>query len=119
MHRPKKIAFAHLSMLVSEPAIELAHMIKELAPGDLNYTWFVSGGSEAVESAVKLARQYFIERDGENSSKYVIIGRWNSFHGNTLGALAIGGRYFEKKALCSDAKGIPPYIYSLLLSLLL
>lgn len=93
----KKIAFAHLSMLVSEPAMELASMIKELAPGDLNYTWFVSGGSEAVESAIKLARQYFIERDGEGSSKYKIIGRWNSFHGNTLGALAVGGHIPRRK----------------------
>ncbi len=103
----KKIAFAHLSMLVSEPAIELAHMIKELAPGDLNYTWFVSGGSEAVESAVKLARQYFIERDGENSSKYVIIGRWNSFHGNTLGALAIGGHISRRKPYVPMLKEFP------------
>ncbi|MDK2871982.1 MAG: hypothetical protein PWQ16_1334 [bacterium] len=93
----RKIAFAHLSMLVSEPAIELASLIKELAPGDLNYTWFVSGGSEAVESAVKLARQYFLERDRNNTSKYKIIGRWNSFHGNTLGALAIGGHIPRRK----------------------
>ncbi|MCS7233669.1 MAG: aspartate aminotransferase family protein [Synergistetes bacterium] len=93
----QKIAFAHLSMLVSEPAIELALLLKDLAPGDLNYTWFVSGGSEAVESAIKLARQYFLERDSEKSSKYKIIGRWNSFHGNTLGALAIGGHISRRK----------------------
>lgn len=93
----KKISFAHLSMLVSEPAMELALLLKELAPGDLNYTWFVSGGSEAVESAIKLARQYFLDRDGEKSSKYKIIGRWNSFHGNTLGALAVGGHIPRRK----------------------
>lgn len=93
----RKITFAHLSMLVSEPAMELALILKDLAPGDLNYTWFVSGGSEAVESAIKLARQYFLERDGEKSAKYKIIGRWNSFHGNTLGALAVGGHIPRRK----------------------
>ncbi len=102
----KKLTFAHLSRFINEPALELASLLKRFAPGDLNYTWFVSGGSEAVESAVKLARQYFLERDGK-SSKYKVIGRWNSFHGNTLGAVAIGGNMPRRRPYIPMLKEFP------------
>ena len=69
-------------------AIELAHEVAQLAPGDLNRVFFVSGGSEAVESAWKLARQYHQAR-GER--RWKAIGRRVAYHGTTMGALSING----------------------------
>jgi adenosylmethionine-8-amino-7-oxononanoate aminotransferase len=69
-------------------AIELAHEVAQLAPGDLNRVFFVSGGSEAVESAWKLARQYHAAR-GER--RWKAIGRRTAYHGTTMGALSING----------------------------
>ncbi|MBM3673424.1 MAG: aspartate aminotransferase family protein [Actinobacteria bacterium] len=71
------------------PAIELAAKLAELAPGDLNRVFFTTGGSEAVESAWKLARQYF--RSIGQSQRYKVIARETAYHGTTLGALAITG----------------------------
>jgi adenosylmethionine-8-amino-7-oxononanoate aminotransferase len=71
-------------------AIELAAEIAELAPGDLNRVFFVSGGSEAVESAWKLARQYYYVRTGKHG-KYKAIARKVAYHGTTMGALSING----------------------------
>ncbi len=71
------------------PAIELAAKLAELAPGDLNRVFFTTGGSEAVESAWKLARQYHRAR-GEGQ-RYKVIARQIAYHGTTLGALAITG----------------------------
>ena len=73
----------------SPPTIEAASMIAELAPGDLNEVFFVSSGSEAVESALKLARSYHLAR-GEND-RYKVIAREWAYHGTTLGALAVTG----------------------------
>jgi adenosylmethionine-8-amino-7-oxononanoate aminotransferase len=73
-------------------AIELAAEVASLAPGDLNRVFFVSGGSEAVESAWKLAREYFLARDGRDTPhKYKAIAREVAYHGTTLGALSING----------------------------
>ena len=73
-------------------AIELASELASLAPGDLNRAFFCSGGSEAVESAWKLARQYYLARDGkEPPYKYKAIAREVAYHGTTLGALSITG----------------------------
>jgi adenosylmethionine-8-amino-7-oxononanoate aminotransferase len=69
-------------------AIELAHEIARLTPGDLNRVFFVSGGSEAVESAWKLARQYHMAR-GER--RWKAVSRRTAYHGTTLGALSING----------------------------
>jgi adenosylmethionine-8-amino-7-oxononanoate aminotransferase len=70
-------------------AIELAERIASLAPGDLNRVFFTSGGSEAVESALKLARQYFKLRGHPN--KYKVIAREIAYHGTSLGALSATG----------------------------
>lgn len=78
----------------SEPQEQLARAIAERAPGDLSYVRFTSGGSEACETAIKLARQYFLERG--KPSKWKVIGRWKSFHGNTLGALAASGHTWRR-----------------------
>jgi adenosylmethionine-8-amino-7-oxononanoate aminotransferase len=71
------------------PAIELAARLAELAPGDVNRVFFTTGGSEAVESAWKLARQYF--RAIGQSQRHKVIARRTAYHGTTLGALAITG----------------------------
>ena len=84
-----RIAYAHTSFFTNEPAEQLATTLAQAAPGDLNHVFFVSSGSEAIEASLKLARQYFVER-GETKRKH-FIARRQSYHGNTLGALAIGG----------------------------
>ncbi len=91
-----KVAFSHLSRWTSKPLQDLADVVAGLAPGSLNKLYLISGGSEATESALKMARQYYVERDGQ-SSKYRIISRWNSFHGNTLGSLSMTGDKRRKK----------------------
>lgn len=103
------VAFAHTSFFTSQPAEDLADFLIERAPGDLDRVYFVSGGSEAVEAALKLARQYFVEI-GENSRQHVIARR-QSYHGNTLGALAAGGspaRRAPFSSLMIDTSHIAP-----------
>jgi adenosylmethionine-8-amino-7-oxononanoate aminotransferase len=89
-----RIAYAHTSFFTSEPAEELADMLIGLAPEGIERVYFVSGGSEATEAAIKLARQYFTER-GETGRRHV-IARWQSYHGNTLGALSAGGNRWRR-----------------------
>jgi len=84
-----RIAFAHTGAFSSEPAEELAELMVLGAPGRMAKALFVSGGSEATEAAIKLARQYHVER-GE-PSRHRIIARRQSYHGNTLGALSASG----------------------------
>jgi adenosylmethionine-8-amino-7-oxononanoate aminotransferase len=88
------LAFAHTGFFSSEPAEALADALAAAAPGALNRVYFVSGGSEAVEAALKLARQYYVER-GMPEKQY-LIGRRQSYHGNTLGALAAGGNEWRR-----------------------
>jgi adenosylmethionine-8-amino-7-oxononanoate aminotransferase len=97
----------------NEPSIELAAKIAEIAPGDLNYVHFTSGGSEAVEVALKMARQYHVERGEPSRDK--VIGRWTSYHGATLGGLSVGGavgRRAKYVPMLLDMPHIPPiYCY--------
>ncbi|WP_417667960.1 aspartate aminotransferase family protein [Roseibium sp.] len=90
-----KIAFAHTGFFTSAPAEELADLMIEHAPEGLERVYFVSGGSEAMEAALKLARQYFLEI-GE-SQRHRVIARRQSYHGNTLGALATGGNAWRRE----------------------
>ena len=86
----KRVPFVHATHFTSPAACELGDLLHAMAPDlSLNRTYFVSGGSEAVESAVKLVRQYW--REAGRPDKYKVISRWSSFHGNTTGALALGG----------------------------
>ena len=84
-----QLAFAHTGFFTSEAAEALAQLLIEQAPSTLDRVYFVSGGSEAVEAAIKLARQYFIEIG--QPQRQCVIARRQSYHGNTLGALAVGG----------------------------
>lgn len=108
-----KIAFAHTGFFTSQPTEELADLLIENAPTGIDRVYFVSGGSEAVEAALKLARQYYLEI-GENK-RHHIIARQQSYHGNTLGALAAGGNEWRRKPfapLLNDTTHISPcYAY--------
>ena len=91
-----RLAYAHTSFFTTEVAEELADELIAHAPEGMSHVLLVSGGSEAIEAALKLARQYFVER-GEPQRRY-IIARRQSYHGVTLGALAAGGREWQRKA---------------------
>ncbi|MCA1300249.1 aspartate aminotransferase family protein [Stappia indica] len=107
------IPFAHTGFFTSEAAEELADLLIAHAPGDLDRVYLVSGGSEAVEAAIKLARQYHLER-GE-PSRARIIARRQSYHGNTIGALSAGGNMWRREPfgpLLVDMSHIAPcYAY--------
>ena len=90
----ERLAYAHTSFFTTDPAEQLAARLAALAPGDLNRVYFVSGGSEAMEAALKLARQFHME-NGE-PQRANIIARWQSYHGNTLGALSAGGNRWRR-----------------------
>ena len=109
-----RLAYVHDVQFQHEPAEELAAAIARFAPGSLNRTAFVSGGSEAVESAIKLARNHHVLRGHE--SKHVVLSRARSYHGATLFALSIGGvPHRQKPYVPYMASGHPevvaPYCY--------
>jgi adenosylmethionine-8-amino-7-oxononanoate aminotransferase len=110
-----RIAYAHTGFFTTDVAERLADRLIEDAPGNLDHVCLVSGGSEAIEAALKMARQYFIEK-GEPQRRH-IIGRRQSYHGNTLGALAAGGneaRRRQFRPLLIDTHHIEPcYAYRL------
>jgi adenosylmethionine-8-amino-7-oxononanoate aminotransferase len=90
-----KIAYAHTSFFTTDVAEELAEVLVAGAPPGIGHVYLVSGGSEAMEAALKMARQYFVEI-GE-PQREVFIGRRQSYHGNTLGALAVGGNAARRR----------------------
>jgi adenosylmethionine-8-amino-7-oxononanoate aminotransferase len=90
-----RLPFAHTSFFSNEPMEALADSLIETAPETFDRVFFCSGGSEAIEAALKLARQYFVEK-GEPQRAH-IIARRQSYHGNTLGALAIGGNLARRR----------------------
>ena len=94
-HQIGQLAYAHSSFFTTDVMEELADFLVARAPKGLESVYFVSGGSEAVETALKLARQYFVEI-GQPSRKHVIARR-QSYHGNTLGALAAGGNEWRRR----------------------
>lgn len=108
-----RLAFAHTGFFTSEPAEALADLLIAHAPAGLERVYFVSGGSEATEAAIKLARQYFIEKGEPQRSR--LIARRQSYHGNTLGALAAGGNAWRRAQfapLLIDVSHIAPcYAY--------
>ncbi len=96
MHRQiDSNAYAHTGFFTTAPAEQLAARLAADAPGDLDQVYLLSGGSEAIETALKLARQYFVEAGQPERS--VFIARRQSYHGNTLGALALGGNEWRRK----------------------
>ncbi|RMH52958.1 MAG: aspartate aminotransferase family protein [Alphaproteobacteria bacterium] len=110
-----RVAFAHTGFFTSEPAEALADLLVAHAPAGIERVYLVSGGSEATEAAIKLARQYFVERGEPQRSR--LIARRQSYHGNTLGALAAGGNEWRRAQfgpLLIDVSHIEPcYEYRL------
>ena len=95
IEQTEKLAFAHTSFFTSDPAEKLARLLADKSPSELNKVYFVSSGSEAVEASLKLARQYFVEIG--QPERHRVISRKQSYHGNTLGALAAGGNVWRRK----------------------
>ena len=89
------LAFAHTGFFTTEVAEELAGVLIEGAPEGIASVYFVSGGSEAIEAALKMARQYFLEIGQPERHRF--IARRQSYHGNTLGALSVGGNEMRRR----------------------
>lgn len=89
-----KLEFVHTGFFTTDAAEELAEMMANQSPGSLDRVWFTGSGSEAIEAALKLARQYHLERG--DSGRGRVIARKQSYHGNTLGALAAGGSIWRR-----------------------
>jgi adenosylmethionine-8-amino-7-oxononanoate aminotransferase len=108
-----RLAYAHSSFFTSEPAEALADHLIERAPEGIDRVFYTSGGSEAVEAALKAARQYFVEIGQPQRRRF--IARRQSYHGNTLGALAVGGNAWRRRQfeplLIDTAHVSPCYAY--------
>jgi adenosylmethionine-8-amino-7-oxononanoate aminotransferase len=91
----EQLPYAHTSFFTNAPMETLADDLIARAPAGMSHVYFVSGGSEAMEAALKLARQYFVEA-GQSERRHV-IARLQSYHGNTLGALATGGNLSRRQ----------------------
>ena len=90
-----QLAYAHTSFFTTEVAEALADELIRGAPTGMSHAYLVSGGSEAVEAALKMARQYFVEIGQPQRTHF--IARRQSYHGNTLGALAVGGNAWRRE----------------------
>jgi len=109
----ERVSFSYRLQFRNEPADELAALLEDLAPGDIRWTFFVNSGSEATETAQKMAVQYWTESG--RPEKNVVLSRNLSYHGITLGALSLSGhaarrRLFEP-LLARNAVVTPPHCY--------
>nr|WP_213019724.1 aspartate aminotransferase family protein [Bacillus pumilus] len=109
----KKVSFTYRSQFTNEPAEELAYELSKLCPGSLNWSFFVGSGSEATETAMKIAIQHWQEQG--KAEKNHIISRWMSYHGITLGALSMSGHIARRERfeplLEKNPVLSPPYSY--------
>lgn len=113
MEQANKVSFVYRSQFTSDAAEKLAQKIAEMTPADLNWSFFVNSGSEATETAMKMAIQYWQERGVQTKTK--ILSRWVSYHGITMGALSMSGHTGRRARfvpLLEDFPSInPPYCY--------
>jgi adenosylmethionine-8-amino-7-oxononanoate aminotransferase len=109
----RKVSFVYRSQFTSEAAENLAQKIAEVTPEGLNWSFFVNSGSEATETAMKMAIQYYQEKGIRTKTK--VISRWVSYHGITLGALSMSGHPVRRARfvpLLEEFPTIhPPYCY--------
>jgi adenosylmethionine-8-amino-7-oxononanoate aminotransferase len=106
MHRQiDRCAYAYTSFFTTEVAEELAQTLVARAPAGIEAVYLVSGGSEAMETALKLARQYFVE--GGEEGRSLFIARRQSYHGNTLGALAVSGNEWRRRPFAPLLMEVP------------
>ncbi|WP_075982010.1 aspartate aminotransferase family protein [Bacillus massilinigeriensis] len=112
-NQAKKVSFVYRSQFTSEPAERLANKLSELTKGDLNWSFFVNSGSEATETAMKIAIQYWQERGVHTKTK--VLSRWVSYHGITLGSLSMSGHPGRRERFVSLLEEFPvinpPYCY--------
>lgn len=108
-----KVSFVYRSQFSTEAAEKLAKKLKELSPGELNWSFFVNSGSEATETAMKIAIQYWQEKRQHEKTK--IISRWMSYHGITMGALSMSGHLSRRERFEMTLQKYPaisaPYYY--------
>jgi len=108
-----KVGYVHGTQFTTQSIEEYAEALGEILPKGLEKIYFLSGGSEAVEAAIKLARQYYLESG--QSQRWRVVARWHSYHGNTLGALSLTGRVGARRPylpLLTDFPHFsPPYCY--------
>ena len=113
IEQASQVSFVYRSQFTSEAAEHLADKIKTLTKGNLSYSFFVNSGSEATETALKLAIQYWQEKNKPEKQK--IISRWMSYHGITLGALSMSGHPIRRNRFTSILESYPsispPYYY--------
>jgi len=109
----EQVSFVHSSHFITQSVIDCAEKVAAFAPEGLGHVYFCSGGSEATEAAAKMARQYWLLRGEPKRSK--IVARWQSYHGNTLGALSMSGNIARRRRyvpLLLDFPHVPPaYCY--------
>ncbi|RST58187.1 aspartate aminotransferase family protein [Siminovitchia terrae] len=109
----KKVSFVYRSQFTTEAAEQLAKKISEISPSDLNWSFFVNSGSEATETAMKIAIQYWQEKGMKTKNK--IISRWMSYHGITMGALSMSGHIQRRERFEPMLENYPslsaPYYY--------
>lgn len=109
----RRVAFSYRLQFRNQPADDLAALLEKLAPGDISWTFFVNSGSEATETAQKMAVQYW--REAGRPEKTVVLSRRLSYHGITLGALSLSGhrtrRSLFEPLLSPNAVVVPPYCY--------
>ncbi|NWG01471.1 MAG: aminotransferase class III-fold pyridoxal phosphate-dependent enzyme [Syntrophaceae bacterium] len=107
------VGYVHGTQFTTQSIEEYAEALGEILPQGLEKIYFLSGGSEAVEAAIKLSRQYFLESG--QSQRWRVVARWHSYHGNTLGALSLTGRVGARKPylplLIDFPHFPPPYCY--------
>lgn len=120
MHeQASSIAFAYYAQFASQAQEDFADELAAFCPGDLDHVFLSSGGSEAVESAIKMSRSYFLASGRPRKQK--IIGRWRSYHGNSLGALSASGHVQRRGPyqpyMLDFAHIAPPYCYRCFLHL--
>jgi adenosylmethionine-8-amino-7-oxononanoate aminotransferase len=89
-----RLEYVHTGFFTTDAAEDLAALIAAMSPGSLDRVWYTGSGSEAIEAALKLARQYHLERG--DTARCQVIARRLSYHGNTLGALAAGGSAWRR-----------------------
>ncbi len=105
----KEIPYAHTGFFTNQVSENLAEKLTSLAPKDLSRVYFTCGGSEAIEAALKMARQYYLEQGKTKKTQF--IARHQSYHGNTLGALSVGGNHWRRepfKAIMAASNHIDP-----------
>ncbi|MGQ9645332.1 MAG: aspartate aminotransferase family protein [Thermodesulfobacteriota bacterium] len=108
-----QVGYVHGTQFTTKSIEEYGEALGEILPKGLEKIYFLSGGSESIEAAIKLARQYFLESG--QSQRWRVVARWHSYHGNTLGALSLTGRISMRKPylplLIDFPHFPPPYCY--------